>query len=457
MSSDSVPRVSVLAPDVPPVFIDEAVVHDVAGRAAGVIVRAPEIYLNDMLRSLRDTPRLSQPDIDSRLRKAADLFETALISGMKPEAFIKHTAQISGLPEATIQDSFHQITDAIRHATANALLGLPKGADIIPTAEQGVRGTGRSQRRGDVLTVIAPGNGPGVLGLWPQAVALGYKVLLRPSEREPFTAQRMVASMHAAGLADYAGLAPCSHKSASTLVQESDLAIVYGDDSTVKKYRDRPDVLVQGPGRSKIIVGSDHDFDDAVKVVLESVASLGGAACVCTSAVLVEGDHEEFARRLADHAEHLFKDPSFRSSAVPRQSPRTVKWFEKLLDDQTALVVRPNHEEDSEGGVRYAPLVRHVETAYHPLVQQELPVAAVTVAPFHRKKDISAIAPALVLTALTSDTSLIDRIEQLQGIRNLYVGDTPTTWMRPDVPHDGFLAEFLMTTTGYRRPSPVPA
>ncbi len=42
-------------------------------------------------------------------------------------------------------------------------------------------------RRGEVLAVHAPGNAPGVHGLWPQALALGYRVAVRPSRREPLT------------------------------------------------------------------------------------------------------------------------------------------------------------------------------------------------------------------------------------------------------------------------------
>jgi hypothetical protein len=30
------------------------------------------------------------------------------------------------------------------------------------------------------------------------------------------------------------------------------------------------------------------------------------------------------------------------------------------------------------------------------------------------------------------------------GLGNVYLGDHPTYWMRPDVPHDGYLGEFLM-------------
>ncbi|MGW3650963.1 hypothetical protein [Streptomyces sp. NPDC000878] len=37
-----------------------------------------------------------------------------------------------------------------------------------------------------------------------------------------------------------------------------------------------------------------------------------------------------------------------------------------------------------------------------------------------------------------------------RGIRNLYFGDIPTTWVDPLQPYDGYLSEFLMATRGYR-------
>ena len=57
-------------------------------------------------------------------------------------------------------------------------------------------------RRGEVLAVHAPGNAPGVHGLWPQALALGYRVAIRPSRREPFTAHRLIHALRQTGFRD---------------------------------------------------------------------------------------------------------------------------------------------------------------------------------------------------------------------------------------------------------------
>lgn len=62
-----------------------------------------------------------------------------------------------------------------------------------------------------------------------------------------------------------------------------------------------------------------------------------------------------------------------------------------------------------------------------------------------RRRD-RALRNSLVLTAFTEDEALIDALLQEPTISNVYLGDHPTYWIRPGVPHDGYLGEFLMRT-----------
>jgi hypothetical protein len=52
----------------------------------------------------------------------------------------------------------------------------------------------------------------------------------------------------------------------------------------------------------------------------------------------------------------------------------------------------------------------------------------------------------LVLTVITGDDHLVGALLDEPSISNVYVGDHPTYWLRPGVPHDGYLGEFLMRT-----------
>ena len=82
--------------------------------------------------------------------------------------------------------------DAVRPAR-------PVGAVLDWREERTRTGGAVWARRGEVVAVHAAGNGPGVHGLWPQARALGYRVAVRPSRREPLTAHRLVNALLCSG------------------------------------------------------------------------------------------------------------------------------------------------------------------------------------------------------------------------------------------------------------------
>ena len=64
--------------------------------------------------------------------------------------------------------------------------------------------------------------------------------------------------------------------------------------------------------------------------------------------------------------------------------------------------------------------------------------------PWTRDAGIAPLKHSLVLTAVTGDLQLADRLLDEPTISNLYLGDHRTYVMKPGLPHDGYLAEFLM-------------
>ena len=155
-------------------------------------------------------------------------------------------------------------------------------------------------RRGEVLSVHAPGNAPGVHGLWPQALALGLRVTVRPSRREPLTAHRMILALRQAGFRDAdALLLPTDHAGADHLITAADLALVYGGQDVVDRYADNPRVLTNGPGRTKILLTAEQDWRAHLDTIVESIAGLAGMACINATAVLYEGDPTELAQAIA--------------------------------------------------------------------------------------------------------------------------------------------------------------
>lgn len=429
-------------------------IDGVRGEPLGSLRLAPPLYIRTIIKTLRQTPKLEPAARGCALIKAAEIFSKDVLCGLSAEEYSAVTIASTGLSQDVIKASLHYIAEALAAAGKAEGLGQTEFCSLNPNKEQGRQGCAQWKRKGDVLAVLAPGNAPGVHALWPQAIALGYKAAVRPSAREPWTAQRLAAALAAAGLQDYVALIPTDYSGAETLAAAADLALLYGGDETVRHYAGKANVLVQGPGRSKIIIGKNYPPQAAPALIWQSVTDLGGLACVCASSVLVEGDAEAAQRLARDFyafAKEKFADSSGRRQwglRFSKQRFALLKQAEAQFSDN--LVGSVACEENFDGTFWAMPLICLAENIRDPLIQTELPFAAVSFAPFNHAVDMPFVGDTLVLTVASDDESLIAELNELRGIHNFYVGSVPTTWMRPDIPHDGFLAEFLMTSRGYK-------
>jgi hypothetical protein len=99
-----------------------------------------------------------------------------------------------------------------------------------------------------------------------------------------------------------------------------------------------------------------------------------------------------------------------------------------------------------DGSAALRPAVHQLDSPRARQARVELPFPCVWVAPWTRDAGIEVLRDSLVLTAITRDERLLDRLLAEPTIRNLYIGDHPTYWMAPGIPHDAYLGEFLMRT-----------
>ncbi|WP_253860159.1 aldehyde dehydrogenase family protein [Actinoalloteichus caeruleus] len=295
---------------------------------------------------------------------------------------------------------------------------------------------------------------------WLDALALGYRVAVRPSRREPFTPHRLVTALRESGFGpDQLLLLPTDHAAADGIIAEADVALAFGGDAVVGKYGAGPMVLPQGPGRSKILLTSGADVDRHLDTVVESVADQAGTGCVNATAVFVEGDPapvaEAIAARLAD-APAL--PPEDERAVLPVRAESDARDIDEFLrsrrgDARSLLgdtVVAPL----GDGSAALRPAVFLVDRADAPQARIELGFPCVWVAPWTRQDGIAPLRDTLVLTVLGDDEALVDRLVAEPSIRNVHVGDHPTTWSRPGVPHDGYLGEFLMRAKTVIRDDP---
>lgn len=432
-----------------------------SGERIGEISQVPTLYVRRALAAMRAAPTVPAAERFAALDKAADLFTGAAVGGLHPEDYAHLVSQASGVPLGVVRQSVEWVAEVLRSQRRTVELAMPRGAVADWRDPATTTGSAVWARRGDLFAVHAAGNTPAVHGLWPEALALGYKVALRPSSREPFTAFRLVSALRDAGFPPAAlTLLPTDYAAADVIVAEADHAIVYGGQDVVDKYRANPRVLTQGPGRSKILVTAEVDWREKIDVIAGSVSHLGGTACTCATAVLVEGDPEPLARALAERLGRIPSLPPDHPDAILTVQPTATatqldRYLHTVAGDAHALLGGDTIVDDlPSGGSVLRPAVHLVASSTAPQLNVELPFPCVWVGPWHERDGAAPLRDSLVLTAMTTRTDLVDTLLDEPSITNLYLGDNPTTWLRPGIPHDGYLGEVLMRSKAMIRSGP---
>jgi acyl-CoA reductase-like NAD-dependent aldehyde dehydrogenase len=446
--------------------------REVIATTAGVPVvelsLVPPLYVSRTISAQRKVAPLPVAGREAALAKAADVFATAVIAGLDFDSYVELASRISGLPIAVTRAGARGVADAVATAFDAVRPARPVGAVLDWRDEDTRRGGAVWARRGEVFAVHAAGNGPGVHGVWPEALALGYRVAVRPSRREPLTAHRLVNALRQAGFRpEDAVYLPTDHGGADEIIRLADLAMVYGGQDVVDKYANDPAVVVNGPGRAKILITADRDWREYVDLVVDSIANLGGMACVNTTAVLYEGDPAPLARAIADRLATIEPLPSEDERAIlPTQPVDKAQALAGYLAGKAAgstplLGADQVVAELGDGSDGYAALRPAVHLLADPgsgeltdKLNVELPFPCVWVSPWTRDAPDAGIGPlrhSLVITAITGDDGLIDDLLAEPTVTNVYRGHHPTYFRTPEIPHDGFLADVLMRNKGFIR------
>lgn len=406
----------------------------------------PAFYAKRNLTLLRGSRPLSANARIDALAAAGQRF-LGTVDGVSLPDHEALVSRASGVALSVVRKASRAIARAAACAGDTARLARPMGT---VTAWDQVQVSGATWvRRGEVLTVLASGNHPGIHAAWLEALALGYRLAVRPSVREPFTPHRLVTALRASGFgADQVVFLPAQHHVADDMVEAADLSVVYGGDDVVRAYQRRSDVLVQGPGRSKVLVADGHG-EDHVGTVADSVVGLGGTACVNASAAFVEGNVAEFAQALAARLDRIPMCGPLEESTVlpvfPLDRARAIAAHHRAVLGEAELVSDPDLVVPlGDGSAVLRPAVALLDRATAPQVRIEMPFPCVWVAPWTRADGVAPLRDTLTLTAITTDVALLDALADEPSISNLHIGDHPTYLMSTGLPHDGHLAEFLM-------------
>jgi acyl-CoA reductase-like NAD-dependent aldehyde dehydrogenase len=428
-------------------------ITDVAGNPAAELSLVPSLFVTRAMVALHKADTLPVDQRLAGLAHAGEIYRTGTVDGMSAADHQHIVSRVTGMPISVVRSAAAAIARGAAEAYHSVQHARPAG-DVNDWRDPLTRtGRGVWTRRGDVFGVHAPGNHPGVHGIWLEALALGYRVAVRPSRRDPFTPHRLISALRSAGFGeDHVVLLPTGYETADEILRAADLAMAYGGEDVMRKYAAVSTMLPQGPGRSKILLTAGADWRDHVDMIVDSISQEGGRACTNATAVFVEGDPTPVAEAIAERLAVIPSLPPEDGDAVlpvvPLADARKLE--QHLLAKAAGTTPWLGREgivdELGDGSAALRPAVHQLDRPDAPKAGVELPFPCVWVAPWARETGIEPLKDTLVLTAVSHDERLLDELLAEPTISNLYVGDHPTHWIEPGVPHDGYLADFLMRT-----------
>ena len=430
---------------------EQYVVADVTGEPVVSLSMVPSVFVSRAISALRKAAIPPPAERSKWIGAATEIFRNDVVGERSPADYRTMTSRISGLPISAVNESIEGIVRAGLGVERAIAAATPGGVSLEWSPSTLKDGGAVWVRRGSTFAVHAAGNSPGIHASWLQALALGFRVAVRPSRREPLTPYRLITALRQAGFSsDQVMMLPTDYGAAEEVLRAADLSVVYGGDGVVSKYATDPRVLVRGPGRSKVVIASDTPWDEHIDAIVGAVAGGGGTSCMNATAVLVEGDASAVAEAVAERLASLPSlPPEHPDAALPVVSLDRAKEFEDHFLSQANgarvwLGADGIAHSLGDGSAVLRPAVTELSSYSDPRAGLELPFPCVWIAPWSRSDGVDGLSRSLSVTMLTSDQELISAVVAEPSISNVTVGDPALGADAGHLPHDGYLADFLM-------------
>ena len=392
-----------------------------------------------------------------------------------PEDYVRQLSATTGMPHVLVRRNMQKIAGVLRQMPT-VLRGLTRGLDL------GLLDTGHGEHEGHALSfyprteslgVVLPSNSPGVHSLWVPAIPLKMPLVLKPGSAEPWTPFRIAQAFLKASCPPEAfSYYPAGHAGAGEIVRRTGRSMFFGDLSAVGAYEGDPRVELHGPGYSKILIGNDRldTWPQQLEMIALSIADNGGRSCVNASGVWVAASHAEqvagvLAERLATIVPRAADDDQalLAPFADPRVAERISQQIDAGLETPGAIDVTARYRSaprlvTHDGSTYLLPTVVLCDSPDHPLANREFlfPFAAVVAVGADEMSRMPVpLGKTLVLTALTGDRTLIDRLLASPLVDRLNVGTIPTNQISWDQPHEGNLFEHLYARRSFQAIEPL--
>ncbi|GBD99999.1 methylmalonate-semialdehyde dehydrogenase [acylating] [bacterium BMS3Abin07] len=314
--------------------------------------------------------------------------------------------------------------------------------------------------RGKNLCIVTPSNHPVVNIIWTIACAMGYPIVLRPSQDDPFTPLRLISALMEAGMpASSFSFYPGGHMTAREMLALCDLFMIFGGFNITKDYGNQSSVKVFGTGSSKIVVGEDYvdKIEAIVDVAVSSMMKDGGRGCINLSAIITTGNARAIAEGIASKIASIgIRDPIEKGAIIGAFKNKNIALsinaqIESGISDNSDIDVTASLRNfpriiDAFGATFIFPTVILCKDYNSPLFGKEFPFPFITVTEVDRDGILDAASDSLVVTLLSDDDELFKKLLFCPDIGKVYHGVFPTTDIDFQDPHEGFISDFLFKT-----------
>lgn len=326
----------------------------------GMAVNAPE-YASVEVRNpatqelLAETPLVGSPEVDLAVKSAAKAFltwkETPV--SIRTRVMFRFQALLreqcddiaegitreQGKTLADAKGDVHRGIEVVEHAAGMASLMM---GEAVENVSNGIDTYSIRQPLG-VCAGITPFNFPAMIPLWmfPLAIAAGNTFVLKPSERVPLTAMRLVELAHQAGLPPgvlnvvHGGIAAveslCRHPQVRAISFVGSVHAghqVYAAGTTSGK---RVQALLGA--KNHMVIMPDANRETALNALVGAAFGASGQRCMAISVALFVGRSKEWIGELVEKAKKLKVGPGIdpASDLGPVITPEAKMRIETLI------------------------------------------------------------------------------------------------------------------------------
>jgi acyl-CoA reductase-like NAD-dependent aldehyde dehydrogenase len=383
-----------------------------------------------------------------------------------PEDYVKQVSATTGMPYVLARRNMLKIKSMLANME-NVLNGLTRNVDweILDRGFGKLEGKAISFfPRTQSLGAVLPNNSPGVHSLWIPAFPLRIPLVLKPGSAEPWTPYRIIQSLIKAGAPREAfSFYPSDHAGAGEILRRCGRSLLFGDSSTVGISENDPRVEIHGPGYSKVIIGEDcvDDWEQYLDVMIASIAENGGRSCVNASAIWAPAHadkiSEALAKRLAQIVPRAADDD--KAQIAPFVDPQVANRINAIIDQSLTEPGARDVTAAYRDGERLAnwnncsyllPTIVRCGSD-HPLANKEFLFPFASVLQVDQKHLFELLGPSLVVTAITRDPKLIQKLVASPRIDRLNIGAMPTNQVSWDQPHEGNLFDHLYARRAFQQ------